>query len=378
MAKILIGADIVPTKTNEMNFIKGEMSEIISEDLMNLLMEADYRIFNLETPLCNSGKKIIKYGKNFKANPSCVEGLKKLKIDLLTLANNHIMDYGNIGLFETLNSLRKYNINYIGVGENLKKIKKSHIIILENIKIGIYSCVENEFSVAERNKAGANPYDPLNIFDDIELLKKECDYLIILYHGGKEHYRYPSPNLQKVCHKFVEKGANLILCQHSHCIGAKEEYKDSIIVYGQGNFLFDSNDSDYWKTSLLIKVEIKEEKVSVDYIPIIKIKNGVKLPSLTERNKILKDFLYRSKEILQDNFIEEQYEKFAKKNLNNYLKVGVPFSTSLVMRLINKLFLRKLYLIFVNKQRKIIIYNYLRCEAHHELFITGLKKYLKN
>lgn len=60
----------------------------------------------------------------------------------------------------------------------------------------------------------------------------------MLYHGGKEYYRYSSPNLQKTCRKMTEKGADLVLCQHSHCIGSYEEYNDSTILYGQGNFIF--------------------------------------------------------------------------------------------------------------------------------------------
>jgi len=104
-------------------------------------------------------------------------------------------------------------------------------------KIGIYACAETEFSIAEDNRAGANPFDPLESLDHIADLKSKCDFVIVLYHGGKELYRFPSPYLRKVCRKIVEKGADLVICQHSHCIGAFENYHDSVIVYGQGNFL---------------------------------------------------------------------------------------------------------------------------------------------
>ena len=75
--------------------------------------------------------------------------------------------------------------------------------------------------------------------DHIQNLKDQCDYVIVLYHGGKEHYRYPSPYLQRVARKMVEKGADLVVCQHSHCIGCYEKYKDSMIIYDQGNFIFE-------------------------------------------------------------------------------------------------------------------------------------------
>src|SRR5699024_1436352 len=106
---------------------------------------------------------------------------------------------------------------------------------------------------------GANPFDPLESFDHIQELKSKCDYVIVLYHGGKERYRYPSPYLQKVCRKFAQKGADLIVCQHSHCIGAYEEFEGSTIIYGQGNFIFNTLNNEFWNTSLLIKVEITNE-----------------------------------------------------------------------------------------------------------------------
>ena len=84
----------------------------------------------------------------------------------------------------------------------------------------------------------------------------------------KEHYRYPSPYLQKVCRKMVEKGANLVVCQHSHCIGSYETYNNSTIVYGQGNFIFNKHDNEYWNSSLLIKLRF-EKGIKVEYIPIV-------------------------------------------------------------------------------------------------------------
>ena len=118
---------------------------------------------------------------------------------------------------------------------------------------------DDEKRLAEENKAGANPFDLLDSPDHIAKLKTECDFVIVLYHGGKEHYRYPSPYLQKVCRKIVDKGADLVVCQHSHCVGCQEEYKDSTIVYGQGNFVFSKNyDDEFWQTSVLVEVEIAD------------------------------------------------------------------------------------------------------------------------
>ena len=100
-------------------------------------------------------------------------------------------------------------MTYLGLrpGEKLFEEK----LMAEGKKIGIYACVEHEFTVATEKESGANPIDLLETPDHIVELKKQCDYVIVLYHGGKEQYRYPSPNLQKTCRKLVEKGADLVV-----------------------------------------------------------------------------------------------------------------------------------------------------------------------
>ena len=92
-------------------------------------------------------------------------------------------------------------------------------------------------------------------FDHVRELRNNCDILIVLYHGGREHYRYPTPELQRVFHKFAECGADVVIAQHTHCIGCAEEYQGKTLIYGQGNFLFDNSDIEEWQTSLLVEVQ---------------------------------------------------------------------------------------------------------------------------
>lgn len=145
--------------------------------------------------------------------------MKQMRNLFFTLANNHILDQGEQGLHSTMDVLNSNNIPFAGVGKNIQEASKPYIKQFENFRLGVYCCAEHEFSIANENKAGANPFDPLESLDHISQLKKEVDYLVVLYHWGKEHYRYPSPNLQKTCRKLVEKGADLVVCQHSHFIG---------------------------------------------------------------------------------------------------------------------------------------------------------------
>jgi hypothetical protein len=367
---ILIAGDLVPTKSNHYLFSKGDVNSLIGDELFSIWNSSDIRIFNLEVPLTDKENPILKCGPNLIASTKTIRGIKELNPTLLTLANNHTLDQGKEGLKTTENLLSENNIPYVGIGDNLFEASKPYILSQDGVEIGVYACAEREFTIATENSPGANPFDPLESLDHIRELKNKCDYVIVLYHGGKEHYRYPSPNLQKVCRKMVEKGADLVICQHSHCIGCVEEYKGSNIIYGQGNFLFDLNENEFWNTSLIIKVKI-DNGLKVDYIPLLKKENGVRKANEKEADEILSAFYKRSKEILIDGFIEEQYEKFAETHLVSYLRNFAGFG-KWMSRIDNRLLKGRLLKSKYNIGKLLELQNFIECEAHRELVIKAL------
>lgn len=370
---IIIGADIVPTTSNVQFFENGEVNELIDERLRILLNDADYRILNLEVPLTDKQDPILKCGPNLIASTRSVEAIKKMKIDLLTLANNHIMDQGAQGLSSTIETLEKAHISYVGAGENLEEAAKPVFFTIKGIKYGIYACAEHEFSIADKENPGANPFDPLESLDHVVQIKKECDYTIVLYHGGKEHYRYPSPNLQKTCRKLIEKGADLVVCQHSHCIGCKEEYMNGTIVYGQGNFLFDGQDNEYWNTSMLLQVD---DDRNLSFIPLVKTRHGVCLADEKRAEDILMNFNSRSTKITENSFIKDKYNEFAKLYIDDYILMFSGKEKSFMFRALNKLLghrLRGKYSTLYREKYGVEIKNFIECEAHRELVLQGLE-----
>lgn len=258
---IIIGGDIVPTKSNYDLFSQGDILSLVGDEINALLSSYDFRIFNLETPLCNTEKPTKKWGPNLAAPTSTIKGIKLLNPSLLVTGNNHIMDQNIQGYLSTIETLKNNKINSVGSGENLARAVIPYIYEKDGVKVGIYSCADHEFSTATESKSGANPFDVLESLDHIVNLKSVCDYVIVLYHGGLQHYSYPKPLLQKACRKMAEKGADLIICQQSHCIGSYEEYCGSTIVYGQGNFVFDYSTNELEQTSLLklIGVNLRKE-----------------------------------------------------------------------------------------------------------------------
>ncbi len=305
---ILIAGDMVPTKSNEDHFIKGDISSLLGNSMYETFQRADISSVNLECPLTSSETPIEKNGPNLRALPETIKGIKELNLTIVGLANNHILDYGEKGLSDTLSLLSENGIPCVGVGNNLKEAAQSiHVFEEKGWRIGFYACAEHEFSIASAESPGANPFDALVTGDIIKSLKADhkLDILIVLYHGGKEYYQYPSHGLQKVCRHLIEKGANLVVCQHSHCIGAYEHYLNGDIVYGQGNFIFDMKHP-LSKQSLLLSYVLggKGEKPQLSFIPIkCNDKNAgsiVMAEGGDEKKLILDAFHARSKELKDD------------------------------------------------------------------------------
>lgn len=373
---LIIGGDLVPTKSNIDLFVNENIKSLLGEELFSLWNSAEIRIFNLEAPLIDKENPIAKMGPNLIAPTSTIKGIKALNPSLVTLANNHILDQGIEGLNSTENLLSEYNIPYTGVGDNLTQSSKPYILERDGISIGIYTCAENEFTIATDKTPGANPFDPLESLDHIQKLKSRCDYVIVLYHGGKEYYRYPSPYLQKVCRKIAEKGADVVICQHSHCVGSYENYQDSTIVYGQGNFIFDNSDSEFWQTSILVNIEITDQLV-MKYIPIVKKDNVIRLADDKQSENILTKFYKNSKDIRNEGFVENQYQKFANEKMEGYLRTFSGFGkwlSRIDRRILSGVILRKRY----SESKLLAIQNFVECEAHRELMLQGLKGEIKS
>ena len=365
MYTMIIGGDIVPTETNYDIFAAGDVQHLAGEALLAELRAADFRIFNLETPLTDTACPIAKCGPNLIAPTRTLPGIQAFAPSLLAMANNHILDEGAQGLFSTMRLLQANDIPFIGAGSNLGEAQKPYIVHAEGKKIGIYNCAEHEFSIAEAEQPGANPFDWLDSPDHIAALKQECDFVVVLYHGGKEHYRYPSPQLQKVCRKIADKGADLVVCQHSHCVGCMERYGDSVLVYGQGNFLFDHSESEFWQTSLLVKASFGSQ-MDVSFLPLRKHGNTVRLAEGNEGAQILSDFEERTREITQPGKIAELYQAFCMENGAWYLyalaggeaNLGIPFTD-----------FKPQY----DRDSLLMMINYLTCEPHRELATTVVK-----
>lgn len=238
-SKIIIAADVLPPCDKHSSFTEGKLSEMVSSNLLRRIADANICIINLECVLTdNNLQKSEKIGSHLKAPADCAKLFSKFPNCVVNLANNHILDYGAHGVLDTKASLEKNGIKYVGLNN------KSICVNINEIKIGIYSVAEHDFGCSSTcdNIEYPNVVNDAVNLEDIKTLRKQCDRLIVLYHGGIEFYLYPTPKQQIRLRSYIDAGADLVVCQHSHVIGAEEIWNSGKIIYGQGGFLFCERD----------------------------------------------------------------------------------------------------------------------------------------
>ncbi len=374
MAKIIIGADVVPTDVNRQHFVNGTMENVVSKEILKVLNDADFVVANLEVPLTDVEDKLSKSGPNLIAPTNTIKGYKQLNINLVTSANNHILDQSKSGFDSTLKVLKDNGIDNVGSGYTYEDAYQTKFYDIGGKKIGFYATCQHEFSWIQDYGYGANGYDPLETFDHIENAKKECDYLIVLYHAGIEEFRYIAPFDQKVCRKMVDKGADLVILQHTHCVNCEEDYNGGKIIYGQGNFIFEWRDVEAWKTGLLVTVDIDGDDFKVGYIPFDR-QNGI--IEIDKTGKILDGYFNRSEEIKDQKLVEEKYYHQGRIRIHGFTNnamgaMSYKWITHIVTK-VDKKFGNK-YLLQDTRTRNFLI-NYLTNPAHTELVKNVLNKF---
>lgn len=372
--KILILGDVGASQSNEQAFCNAEKG-LFSSEIQSICADADIVILNLEKPLTDVISPLGMCPPDYYAPTDTIHGIKLLNPKVAILANNHIMDQREQGLQSTMNVLTQNNIQYVGAGSNIDEARKPIIINEKGIKVGIYACCEKEFSFATETSAGANVFDPLETLDDIEELRKKCDYLVVLFHGGMEGYPYPTPYQQKVCRKMCEKGADIVVCQHSHIIGCEEKYQNRRIVYGQGNFLLDETSDKNWFSGLMIEATLDSNNATVKYIPI-QVKDHIVCVH-SDYATVLEAFNKRSLEIEKDNMVEELFSHLSDTKLSDYLLI-LSGKSRLIRRVLRRLGITKYYRKVYSKDVCNMILDYLYCDTHREAIENGLIKHLQN
>ncbi|RKQ34298.1 CapA family protein [Oceanobacillus halophilus] len=217
---------------------------ICSDLLADKIRKVDFSIGNLEAPIEGVGEPIRKIGPHHFQRKSTIDGLKKQGFDLLCLANNHMMDYGEQGLLATIEEAERAEIKTVGAGKTLEEAYQPLVTTIRDLKIGFINACEAQFGVLDYHSKSNQPgYAWINhdrIDEMILELKNVCDFVIVLAHAGLEHYSIPQKEWRHRYKHFCHLGADIVVGSHPHVPQGYEYYRDSLIFYSLGNFYFDS------------------------------------------------------------------------------------------------------------------------------------------
>ncbi|MFA6897089.1 MAG: CapA family protein [Patescibacteria group bacterium] len=230
---------------------------------------ADIAFGNLETTIL-PGKTSADNSFFFRTDPKALEGLKFAGFDVLSLANNHMMNFGLEGLQSTLRNLDGAGIGHIGAGISEKEIYAPVIKEVGGVKFGFlaYTYAEERFS--ENGDAYGTVYaDVDKMKKQVAELAKSVDVAVVSMHMGEEYQTQPNAAQKNFARAAVDAGADLVVGHHPHVVETFEKYNGGYIIYSLGNFVFDQMWSEETRLGAIVKVTVENKKISdMEFVPI--------------------------------------------------------------------------------------------------------------
>ena len=374
MSSLLIAGDYCPQERVAEMLEKKDFS--FFDNVRKYTQGVEYSIVNLECPVADeSHRAIIKTGRNLRCNPGAIDALNYAGFKCVTLANNHLNDYGGLAILQTLNELETRHIAHVGGGENLKDSQKPLTIELNGKRVSILNFCEKEFSIATKRSAGAAPLDLIDNQRAITSCKSQYDYVIVIVHGGHEMHQLPSPMMQKTYRWFIDMGADAVINHHQHCYSGYEVYNGKPIFYGLGNFCFDKSGyrNSIWNEGYMVKLKL-EDRIGFELIPYhqcdnqpeVKVLEGKKTEdfshSLAALNNIIADPL----------LVEADFERYYKQAQKSVLGLFSPY----LNRYLRGAAQKGIIPLFLPQRKIARIYDYFNCEAHKNIALRSLRDFI--
>ncbi|MBD3184570.1 hypothetical protein GF312_19975 [Candidatus Poribacteria bacterium] len=241
------------------------------KNVAEIMKSADLTFGNLECPISSSGTADKEKEVTFRAETEVIKSLKSAGIDVVSLANNHAMDYGSVALLETLDILSHNGIRYAGAGSNSINARRSANFNINGVNVAFlaYTYKFHKVVEAQENQPGVAISRSHDILIDLQKAKENSDIVIVSFHWGWEYSDHPDYMTRHLAHMTVESGADLVIGHHPHVIQGVELYKNSIICYSMGNFVFDQRGNRV-RRGLMLRCKLHKEGVKeAEFIPVI-------------------------------------------------------------------------------------------------------------
>lgn len=247
----------------------GELDKCISPEILDVTNGADVFFLNHEYAISDRGEPLAGKYYTFRADPERMDLLKQMGTDLVSLANNHVYDYGAEAMLDTADLLDEADIQYMGGGKNIDEAKRPVFFDINGIKVGFVGASNAEkmryTPQAEDDSPGVLlAYDTAEFNEVIEQASKECDYLIAYIHWGDEDTNDYNDLQQQLGREFLESGADIVVGGHPHVLQGMEYVDGKPIVYSLGDFWF----NDETKFTGLLKLSIGRDGLKeMSFVP---------------------------------------------------------------------------------------------------------------
>ena len=367
--KILIAGDFCPRGRVAAAFEKDDY-KLVLNDVRKLTTKADYSIVNFECPVVTGdAKPIEKLGGNLRCTSNGVKALKYAGFNCVTLANNHFLDFGEIGVRDTLDTLDSQGIDHVGGGLNLTDASQVFYKEILGKRLAIINCCEHEFSTATINTAGSNPLNPMQQFYSIIEARKQADYILVIVHGGHEHFQLPSLRMVETYRFFIDAGADAVVNHHQHCYSGFEVYNNKPIFYGLGNFCFDKAGiyNGIWTEGYAVLINFNSLEPAFELFPYRQCAEEAKIELLPQN--VFNDKIDELNIIISDKVkLEKEANEYYSKSFGKYSAIFEPIRNKYYLAFKQKGWFPSL----ISKQRKLTATDFISCESHRDRLIYYL------
>ena len=376
--RILIAGDFCP-RDRVSQLIKTDKVEAVFASVKPIVDSVDYAIVNFECAVADgTTMPIKKCGPNLKCSPEAVSVIKQAGFSCVTLANNHFRDFGNDGVESSLAAFGSNDLDYVGGGMNISKAERVLFKKISGDTLAIINACEYEFSIADTKRAGSAPLDIVNICHQIEEARKYAKFVLVIIHGGSEHYQLPSVRMKKTYRFFIEMGADAVINHHQHCYSGYEMYMRKPIFYGLGNFCFDHPKKRHgiWNQGYMVVLDWQKERLDFETIPYVQCDDTPSVRIMDGNEKVL--FKTKIQElnriIANDILLENAYAAFMSEKKKAVLGVFTPYVNEYLRAAASRHWLPYL----LPKKTVAAMLDYIMCESQRDATIAVFKKMLED
>lgn len=258
-ATIVFAGDVYISSYVEENYKKSGISGVISENLLAEMGNADITMVNQEFPFSLGGSRAPDKQFTFRVDPLYTSMLTEMGIDIVTLANNHALDYGTEALTDTFEALDAAGVDYVGAGADQERAMQPCIIQAGQRSYGFLAASRvipvTDWNIENRQPGMLCTYDSKQLCKSIKKAKEVCDFLTVYVHWGIEKSEMPEDYQRQLAQNYIDAGADLVIGAHPHVLQGIEYYNGKPIVYSLGNYIFNQEIA----STMLLKVRVSPD-----------------------------------------------------------------------------------------------------------------------